>query len=112
MHPLVIINALSKGAPLTCASCPFFHEGNGYCGKLECGGPGAGKDFPLYAGPIPRESFIDRCLVCGDGSPTHIIIGLPTKFGLCQKHRRVYDYVGQADYNKMKHPVNVIEIPK
>ena len=80
------------------------------CGKLKCGGPGAGKDFPEYEGPIPRESFVNRCLVCGNGDVKFLIAGLDTKFSLCKKHRTVYDHVGQT-IDGIKVPVKVVELP-
>lgn len=110
MDPKAIADALSRGAPITCASCRFFHEGNGDCGKTECGGPGAGRDFPTYDGPIPREKFVERCLICGSGKTEFIIVGLDTKFALCRRHRKVYEYVGQSSPDKIKHPVRLIAL--
>ena len=106
-----IAKALADGSPISCATCPLYHQGNGYCGKSECGGPGAGKDFPDYAGPIPRERFVDCCLVCGSNKPCYLIIGLPTKFALCKKHRKVYDYVGHASPDQLKYPIRIIALP-
>lgn len=110
MDPRALAKAMAQGAPITCATCKFFHEGNGFCGKSACGGPGAGRDFPLYDGPIPRDKFADRCLVCGDGNVEFLIVGLNTKFGLCRRHRKVFEHVGQGDPDKMKHPVNLIAL--
>jgi len=111
MHPNDVEKALAEGVPITCSTCRFFYEGNGFCGKTDCGGPGAGRDFPIYDGPIPRENFADRCLVCGGDSPQYLIVGLETKFALCKKHRKIYNYVGQEDPDKLKHPVRVISLP-
>lgn len=111
IQPHAIAWAMAQGAPITCATCPFFHEGNMHCGKTECGGPTEGKDFPLYDGPIPREKFIERCLVCGDGDPRYMITGLDTKFGLCKKHRKVFDHITSADPGKVNYPVRVIALP-
>jgi len=82
------------------------------CGKEECGGPGIGRDFPSYAGDIPREKFAERCLVCGGNCiEFHIVLGEgKTKFSLCRKHRKVFAYVGAAK-GKVKHPVKLIAIP-
>ena len=82
-----------------------------HCGKTECGGPGSGRDFPSYSGPIPRDKFVERCLVCGGSDIGYMIVGLPTKFGLCEKHKNVFHYVGQGDPDKLKLPVSVIAIP-
>jgi len=112
MQESSISEALKAGMPITCASCPLLHEGNGQCGKTKCGGPGKGLDFPDYAGPIPRELLVERCLVCGSGEVNHLILGLPTKFSLCEAHKNVYAYVGQDDPEKIKLPVAVIVIPK
>jgi hypothetical protein len=108
MQQAAVDQALASGAPITCATCRFFHEGNMACGKSECGGPGSGRDFPSYDGLIPRENFIERCLVCGSGGALFLIVGLPTKFALCGKHRRVYEHVGAAGPGALLHPVTVI----
>lgn len=104
--------ALSQGAPITCATCRHFHEGNMRCGQTECGGPGSGKDFPLYDGPIPRAKFVERCLVCGTGDVKfHIVMGTDqAKYALCKKHRKVFEHVG-APEGRVKHPVALIAIP-
>lgn len=104
--------ALQQGAPVTCATCRHFHEGNMHCGQTECGGPGVGRDFPSYDGPIPREKFAERCLVCGSGEiKFHIVMSEDqTKFSLCKKHRKVFKHVGAAE-GKIKHPVRIIAIP-
>ena len=103
--------AMNSGAPVTCATCRHFHEGNMRCGKTECGGPGRGRDFPDYDGPIPREKFVDRCLICGVGDVAfHIVMGPDkTTYALCKKHRRVYDHVGTQE-GEIKHPVRLIAI--
>ena len=110
MNRKEIDRAMREGAPLTCATCAHYHQGNSFCGKTECGGPGAGRDFPIYDGPIPRERFVERCLICGGGNVEYLVVGLDTKFGLCRKHRKVYNYVGQGDPDKMQFSVKVIAI--
>lgn len=111
MDQTAVNKAIEAGAPITCATCRLYHERQGYCGELACGGPGAGRDFPVYDGPIPRIKFSERCLVCGSEEIVGLIVGLPTKFALCLKHKKVYDHVGSA-HGKVKHPVTVIELPK
>lgn len=105
--------ALRNGAPVTCATCRHFHEGNMHCGKTECGGPGAGRDFPSYDGPIPREKFVERCLVCGSSEIKFYVMvpGSTTKFSLCKKHRKVYQHVGAAE-GGLQHPVRIIALPQ
>ena len=112
MNQEAISWAMKQGAPIVCATCRHFHEGNMRCGKTECGGPGVGRDFPSYDGPIPRENFIERCLVCGGAEVrVHVIIGEgKTKFALCKKHHQVFKHVGAAE-GKLKHPVKLIAIP-
>ena len=112
MDQSAMAEAMAKGAPITCASCRHFHEGNMYCGKTECGGPGSGNDFPLYDGPIPREKFAERCLICGNGEVQfNIVLGEgKTKYSLCAKHRQVFEYVGEAP-GQIKHPVTLIAVP-
>ena len=85
-----IIRAMQNGAPVTCATCPRYHNGGGLCGMQTWGGPLLGRDFPDYNGLIPRERFVDRCLVCGSDKPRFGIIGLPTKFSLCAKHKKLF----------------------
>jgi hypothetical protein len=69
-------------------------------------------DFPCYDGPIPKEKFVERCLICGsDRVEFHIVLGEgKTKLSLCKKHRDVFTYVGAAE-GKVKHPVTLIAIP-
>lgn len=83
-----------------------------HCGQTSvCGGPASGRDYPSYNGPIPREKFIERCLVCGDGDVAfHIILGEgKTKFGLCKGHRKVFDHVG-AHEGAISHPVVLVAV--
>lgn len=103
-----IQKAITSGAPITCATCKYFHEGNMFCGKDECGGPASGRDFPLYNGPIPRENFADRCLICGSGELYCLIVNLKTKFALCKKHRRVYQHI--ESQSGLRLPVTTITI--
>lgn len=112
MNEEAIAWAMSQGAPVTCATCRFFHEGNMHCGKTECGGPGIGRDFPSYDGPIPRERFVERCLICGDVDiKFHIVMGNDkTKFSLCAKHRKAFAHVGSPE-GTIKHPVRLISLP-
>ena len=112
MDAFAIAKAQREGAPITCATCVYYHEGNGSCGKTECGGPGMGRDFPLYEGPIPREKLVERCLVCGSNEIAYHVVmgGDKTKFSLCKKHRKVYDQVGAAP-GRLKLPVKTIAIP-
>ena len=112
MNQAAIAQAMAGGAPVTCATCRHFHEGNMHCGRTECGGPGVGRDFPSYDGPIPRDRFVERCLVCGNSEVAfHVVLGEgKTKYSLCRTHRRVYNYVGSLE-GKIKHPVTLIAIP-
>ena len=114
MDPAAMSWALRQGAPITCATCRHFHEGNMRCGQTECGGPGVGRDFPSYDGPIPREKFVERCLVCGGGPVLYHIVPSATdgtRFGLCKKHRKVFNHVG-APEGKIKHPVRLVTVPR
>jgi hypothetical protein len=110
VQQFAVEKALSEGAPITCATCRFYHEGNGHCGQDECGGPGGGRDFPSYDGPIPREKLVERCLVCGSTDTRFVIVGLPTKFSLCAKDKDVFQFVGSPDNSPLKHPVTVVAI--
>ncbi len=110
MNPRAMARALDQGAPISCATCRHFYEGNSHCKQQECGGPTLGRDFPSYDGPIPRDKFVERCLVCGHGNPGFRIVGLATKFSLCRKHRKVYDHIGTPSPDQLKHPVTVIAV--
>lgn len=111
MQQSAIDQAMAAGLPVTCATCYHYHRGNPFCDQ-PCGGPGMGLDFPCYNGPIPKEKFVERCLICGgDRIAFHIILGEgKTKYSLCKKHSRVYAYVGAAE-GKVKHPVTLIAVP-
>ena len=111
MQQSAVEQAMAEGAPTTCATCRHYHEGNKRCGQDACGGPASGLDFPSYDGPIPRENWVERCLICGDGNAGYLIVGLPTKLSLCRKHRKVYQHVGARSPGDLKHPVTVLAIP-
>lgn len=109
MQEEAIAEAMQAGAPTTCATCVHWHANNGYCGIETCGGPPRGRDFPDYEGPIPREKFVERCLICGDGNITHMIVGLGTKFSLCWRHRKVFEKLSPIP-DQIDHTVTVIEL--
>lgn len=112
MDQAAISWAMSQGAPVTCATCRHFHEGNMHCGQTECGGPSAGRDFPNYDGPIPRRRFVERCLICGSGEIAFLIVLSEgkTKFSLCKRHKKVFEYVGAAE-GKINRPVKLVALP-
>ena len=86
--------AMASGLPITCATCRFWHAGDGLCGKVTCGGPPNGRDFPDYDGPIPRELLRERCLICGvDAEFLLLVPGGTTGFGLCDRHQSVFDHI-------------------
>jgi len=111
MDQAAIAWAMTNGAPVTCATCRHFHAGNMVCGQATCGGPGVGRDFPNYDGPIPRDRLVERCLVCGEGNIAyHIVMSDSlTKFSLCKQHRKVFDHTG-APEGQIKHPVRLIAV--
>ena len=82
---------MAGGLPITCSTCPAYYAGNGRCGKKSCGGPVFGRDFPDYSGPIPRRSFAERCLVCGEGAIKALLMVNTTRFGLCARHQTFYE---------------------
>lgn len=105
-----IKEAFGEGAPITCATCRHYHAGWGHCGQ-DCGGPPSGRDFPAYNGDIPRELFIERCLICGKGGPSFIITtgANMTRFGLCEEHKDVFDHVIAQDGPARK--VTILAVP-
>lgn len=105
-----ISKAMSQGAPLTCATCRHYHVGEGLCHHDECGGPAKGLDFPSYNGLIPKDAFVQRCLVCGSPPAFLIMMGEDkARFSLCEEHEKIYDSV-EAAPGKIVHPVKVIAI--
>ena len=88
--------ALALGFPITCATCEYLHRAwdtsAADCGRTQtCGGPLFGKDFPDYKGPIKRNSLPQLCLICGSQDiRLHVVVGT-SRFGLCDRHRRVFD---------------------
>jgi len=107
----VIERTLAKGVPLTCASCKLYYEGDGHCGRMQtCGGPLAGRDFPDYDGPIPKEKFVEVCLICGNPKAPYLIVGLTTKFALCAAHQSIYDKI-PASEGVIARPVNTLAKP-
>ena len=89
-----VTKAMQSGAPITCATCTHYHEGNGLCHRpTTCGGPSFGRDFPDYDGPLAREAFQACCLVCADMTISHsmIVPGRATRFGLCSAHVDFYE---------------------
>lgn len=84
---------MENGLPITCASCKFIQEGSWRCNRKDtCGGPHSGRDFPDYDGPLQRKLWYERCLVCGEGKPTHsmIVPDATTRFGLCSEHAKIF----------------------
>jgi len=64
---------MGDGFGFTCAACERLHEGllrgadvcsAGLAG-LKCGGPLIGLSFPLYKGPMSRETLAKTCFMCG-----------------------------------------------
>lgn len=91
-----IENAVIDGMPLTCATCVHFHTarlaGKPSCGKIDCGGPVVGRDFPDYSGQIPRSKLAAICLMCGDSklSCQVVVLGKEQRFGLCEAHKDTF----------------------
>ena len=94
-----IKEAVASGLPVTCATCNYYHEarlkGLPGCGKMACGGPIIGRDFPDYKGQITKEKLNSICLICGDGLITHRIIipGKEQQFALCNTHKNSFNGV-------------------
>jgi len=64
---------MGEGFGFTCAACQKLHEGllrgaevcsEGLAGN-DCGGPLIGLSFPLYQGPLTRETIAKTCFMCG-----------------------------------------------
>jgi len=48
--------------------------------------------FPEYQGVIPREHFIEICLICGNPEPrTGVVIRGRHAFSLCQTHHQALE---------------------
>jgi hypothetical protein len=91
-------DAVKAGFPITCASCKHFKNAQQTdaenCGRmLTCGGPIYGRSFPDYDGPISPEVFEKVCLICGSEHVEFHILANLRRFGLCFKHRSIFDRV-------------------
>ena len=112
MTPAQILQSLSQGFNIVCATCPHLYRNDleksnshsnpkCYVGSRgcthsflgDCAGPIFGKDFPLYAGPIPVERMTEICLVCG--TPENLKLAVYSngkhRYSLCQKDRRALE---------------------
>jgi hypothetical protein len=91
--------AVQDGFTVVCATCEWLHRardsGQQCCGKSQCAGPLAGKQYKDYKGPITE--FANMCFVCGSKS-THAIRhnGGGRVFGLCREHLRLVNNVAPA----------------
>jgi len=61
-------------------------HGNGMdsCGRSDCGGPSAGKAFPLYDGPLAGV-LENYCYMCGEESYKAISVDGQKRLGMCKK---------------------------
>ena len=76
---------LQSGMCFVCSMCLCCLDGNGKCGKENCGGPIVGRDYPDYRGPL--ENFVNFCFACGDESEYGIKVKNGKKIvGVCKEH--------------------------
>lgn len=59
-------------------------NGSESCGQSGCGGPSAGKAFPLYEGPLATV-IENYCYLCGSESYKVISIDGTGRLGMCEK---------------------------
>lgn len=91
-----ITNALKLGLPLTCSTCVHYYAacalGQQTCGKILCGGPIVGRDFPEYKGQLSKERLATICLMCGSLDVEYKVItsGKSQTFALCSSHKDTF----------------------
>lgn len=111
-----MLTGMSKGLPITCASCFHLNTTVWKCDRKDtCGGPMVGRDFPDYTGPLNREKLQERCLVCGEGKLSHSMLVGATRFGLCATHveifRKLKSPTGHITDRIIAPPV-ILELPR
>jgi hypothetical protein len=110
-------DGMEAGLPITCASCSRIQPGSWRCDrKNTCGGPHSGRDFPDYSGPLQRSHFHERCLVCGSGTISHLMVipNMPTRFGLCAAHVPIFQNftpAGEQFMDRIIQPPVLIALP-
>lgn len=95
---IIAEKALRLGFPITCATCEHlktaFENSSENCGKtLTCGGPIFQRSFPDYAGPLKTDDYEKVCLKCGSTNVAFYALGSIRRFGLCYKHRLIFDNI-------------------
>lgn len=87
--------AQEHGFTFTCAMC--FHLHRAYAqvnswGKVQCrqacGGPGSGRNYPLYEGPL-GQNLMAHCVYCGKKDPENAVTvrSDPNRIlGICKEH--------------------------
>ena len=90
--------ALKGGFPITCATCEHlktaFDADADDCGKMiTCGGPIFGRSYPDYIGPLRAKHYDKLCLKCGSTDVAYHVYGSISRFGLCFKHRGIFDKI-------------------
>jgi hypothetical protein len=61
---------MKLGFAFVCACCTRLTSGSSVvretnCGMTDCGGPLRGRSFPMYQGPMSRQSMATLCFRCG-----------------------------------------------
>lgn len=88
--------AMANGFTFTCAMCVKLHQARDRAGAKdwavncgsECGGPGAGKSYPKYEGPL-GDNHVAHCVFCGKDSPKQAVTTKsdPNRIlGVCKEH--------------------------
>ena len=71
-----------------CRLCTHYIEakasGKECCGVFGCGGPAAGKAFPMYEGILTPIMIEELCYVCGNNSDKYLTVN-SVKLGICLK---------------------------
>jgi hypothetical protein len=60
---------------------------------ITCGGPIFNRSYPDYFGPIKPEHYDKLCLKCGSPDVDYYVHGGVRRFGLCAKHKSIFDKV-------------------
>jgi hypothetical protein len=91
--------AMKAGFTFTCAMCVKLHrardragaEGWGVtCEATNCGGPGSGRNYPGYEGPL-GDNHVAHCVFCGKPDPKQAVTTRadPNRIlGVCKDHMK------------------------
>lgn len=85
------------GFAFVCACCTKLPSGiaagkNGcdLAGTTNCGGPLLGKSFPMYSGPLTRQTRASLCFRCGEAGKMLLRTRDGGYVAVCEQHLRMF----------------------